>query len=207
MRKKFVYICSPCRGDYENNIKYAKFYCSQIMKECPDVIPIAPHVYFTQFLDDKKPTERSLGMEAGLALLDMCDEIWVYGLQNPSEGMQAEIDYALKNGIKIRDGYDLEYDLSAETKRAEEELGDALLVLPSHVGRLNGVAAIESTTVRISGEVITELAQALKRNRGSDITVEATNNPHVESCVCCGEIIPEGRQVCPTCEAKGGPRK
>lgn len=23
-----------------------------------------------------------------------------------------------------------------------------------------------------------------------------------ERCVCCGEIIPEGRQVCPGCEAK-----
>lgn len=23
-----------------------------------------------------------------------------------------------------------------------------------------------------------------------------------DRCVCCGEIIPEGRQVCPTCEAK-----
>ena len=24
-----------------------------------------------------------------------------------------------------------------------------------------------------------------------------------ERCVCCGEIIPEGRQVCPMCEKKG----
>ena len=23
-----------------------------------------------------------------------------------------------------------------------------------------------------------------------------------ERCICCGEIIPEGRQVCPNCEAK-----
>lgn len=25
-----------------------------------------------------------------------------------------------------------------------------------------------------------------------------------ERCICCGEIIPEGRQVCPNCEEKGG---
>lgn len=203
MSKKLIYICSPCRGDYEKNISKALGYCRVVMKNYPDVIPIAPHVYFTQFLDDTKPNERSLGMEAGLALLDMCDEIWVYGLNNPSEGMQAEIDYALKNGIKIRDGF----DHNNGAMDPEEELGDALLVLPSHVGNLNGVAAIESTTVRISGEVIMELAQTLRRNRGSDITVEATNNPHVESCVCCGEIIPEGRQMCPTCEAKWGTRE
>ena len=26
------------------------------------------------------------------------------------------------------------------------------------------------------------------------------NNTGVETCVCCGEIIPEGRQMCPSCE-------
>ena len=25
-----------------------------------------------------------------------------------------------------------------------------------------------------------------------------------ERCICCGDIIPEGRQVCPICEAKWG---
>ena len=24
-----------------------------------------------------------------------------------------------------------------------------------------------------------------------------------DGCVCCGEYVPEGRQVCPTCEKKG----
>ena len=168
MSKKLVYICSPCRGDYEKNIREARGYCEVVIKNYPDVVPIAPHVYFTQFLDDTNPTERSLGMEAGLALLDMCDEIWVYGLKNPSAGMQAEIDYALKNGIKIRDGF----DHNNGAKDPEEELGDALLVLPSHTGNLNGVAAIESTTVRISGELIMDLAQGLRRNRGHDMTVE-----------------------------------
>ena len=27
----------------------------------------------------------------------------------------------------------------------------------------------------------------------------------VDRCVCCGEIIPEGRQVCPKCEVKNEP--
>lgn len=106
MSKKLVYICSPYSGDRDKNTMAAHCFCRIAMNHYPDVIPIAPHIYFTQFLDDTDPTERSLGMEAGLALLDMCDEMWVYGLQNPSEGMQAEIDYALKNGIKIRDGFD-----------------------------------------------------------------------------------------------------
>ena len=24
--------------------------------------------------------------------------------------------------------------------------------------------------------------------------------PDVDRCVCCGEIVPEGRQICPQCE-------
>ena len=51
--------------------------------------------------------------------------------------------------------------------------GDALIVLPSHVGNLNGVAAIESTTVRINGEMILDLAIELRRHPGHDITLEA----------------------------------
>lgn len=168
MSKKLVYICSPCRGDYEKNLREARGYCEVVMMCYPDVIPIAPHVYFTQFLDDRDPTQRSLGMEAGLTLLDMCDEIWVYGLQNPSEGMQAEIDFALKKGIKIRDGFD--HDNGANER--EGELGDALFVFPHNTGKLDGVAAIESTTVRVSGEAIMNMAKELRRHRGYDISVE-----------------------------------
>lgn len=103
MKKKLVYICSPCRG-ITANIQLARIYCAKVMREHPDVIPIAPHVYFTQFLDDAVPTERSLGMEAGLALLEMCDELWVYGIGQESEGMTAEIKRAQELGIPVKDG-------------------------------------------------------------------------------------------------------
>lgn len=168
MRKKFVYICSPCRGDMEKNITKAQGYCREAVELYPDVVPIAPHVYCTQFLDDTNPDERAVGMEMGIALLDMCDELWVYGIENPSEGMQREIKYATEHGITIRD--------TAEIYKAaglpEEPLGDALIVLPSHTGNLNGIAAIESTTVRISGEVVMEMAKELRKHRGRDVTVE-----------------------------------
>ena len=45
-----------------------------------------------------------MAMEAGLQLLRMCSEIWVFGLDHPSEGMQAEIAFAIRHGIPIRDG-------------------------------------------------------------------------------------------------------
>lgn len=105
MQKKLVYICSPLRGNIKRNIAHAREYCELTMQHYPDVIPIAPHIYFTQFLDDTIPAERSKGMEAGLVLLEKCDEVWVFGINYPSEGMEREIEYAKAHGIPVRDGY------------------------------------------------------------------------------------------------------
>lgn len=58
MRNRLIYICSPLRGDIEKNIQKAQGYCREAVDLWPDVIPIAPHVYCTQFLDDTIPQER-----------------------------------------------------------------------------------------------------------------------------------------------------
>lgn len=105
MSKKLVYICSPFRGNYEDNTENAMSYCRVIMRHCPDVIPIAPHLYFPRFLCDTDEDERKLGMDAGIALLDNCSEMWVFGIDKPSEGMRAEIEHAKKYGTPIRDGF------------------------------------------------------------------------------------------------------
>lgn len=105
MSKKLVYICSPLRGDYENNMENAMAYCSVAMKHLPDVVPIAPHIYFPRFLDDTNEEERELGMAAGIALLDKCDELWAFGLENPSEGMEREIEHATERGIPVLNGF------------------------------------------------------------------------------------------------------
>ena len=97
---KIVYICSPLRGDYERNIKRAKCLCRKAAIE-HNVIPIAPHIYFTQFLDDANADERQLGMDLGLELLERCDEVWVDVIDDPSEGMNAEIALAKSLGIPV----------------------------------------------------------------------------------------------------------
>jgi len=94
---KHVYICSACRGDYERNMTAARRYCRQALEAC--VIPIAPHLYFTQFLNDADPDDRALGMSAGLELLKLCSEVWVFG--EPSEGMLAEIAAAHELGLPM----------------------------------------------------------------------------------------------------------
>lgn len=64
---KKVYICSPCRGDYENNIQRAKeFSRAAVERGC---IPITPHIYLTQFMDDTIPAERELALGMGRELV------------------------------------------------------------------------------------------------------------------------------------------
>lgn len=60
---KKVYICSPCRGDYENNIQRAKEYSRAAVEK--GVIPVTPHIYLTQFMDDNVPEERELALKKG----------------------------------------------------------------------------------------------------------------------------------------------
>lgn len=97
IKNKKIYVCSPLRGDIENNIEMAKLYCTYIVREF-GYIPLAPHIYFTQFLDDNIDSEREFGIRAGLSLLPTCDELWYFG-RNITKGMTEEIDLAMKLGL------------------------------------------------------------------------------------------------------------
>lgn len=96
---KFVYICSPLKGDVERNIRRAYGYCRFAVKE--GVLPFAPHAMFSGFLDDAIPEERQVGMVLGLELLKVCSELWVIG-KKISEGMQGEIEVAQQLNIPIK---------------------------------------------------------------------------------------------------------
>lgn len=98
-RMKLTYICSPCRGDYEKNIIKAQEYCREAMND--GLLPLAPHVYFTQFVDDTNPEERKLGLRCGLQLLRHCQLIRVYGCK-VSAGMYDEIQLAGVLDIEIQ---------------------------------------------------------------------------------------------------------
>ena len=97
---KKIYVCSRLAGDIENNIEKAKGYARFVVKEC-GAIPIAPHIYFTQFLDDNLPEDKAFGILAGLMLLSDCDELWYFG-DSISQGMVREIIAAKEQGIPVR---------------------------------------------------------------------------------------------------------
>lgn len=164
MRKCLIYICSPCRGDVEKNITKAQGYCREAVELFPDVIPIAPHVYFTQFLDELNPDERALGMDMGIALLDICDELWVYGIENPSEGMSREIEYAKEHEIPIRDAA----EVYRQGQQEEQPIGELLLHLPEEN---EAEDATDHAVIHLPYDLLEFITKQLRRNRGSDCLI------------------------------------
>ena len=64
-------------------------------------LPLAPHLYFTQFLEDGDEKEREEGMALGMRWLAVSDELWVFG-ERISKGMSIEIEKAKRKGQPIR---------------------------------------------------------------------------------------------------------
>lgn len=93
-----IYVASPLSGDIEGNIKRANEYCKFVVAN--QAIPFAPHAFFTGFLNDEIPEERSIGMFLGKELLKKCDALWAFcDSEEPSAGMREEI--VLANELKI----------------------------------------------------------------------------------------------------------
>lgn len=97
IKNNWVFICSPFKGDIENNVKVAKRICRVAIEM--EYLPIAPHLYFTQFLDEDN--DRWLGMNMGRDLLRKCSEVWVIG-EKITEGMMEEINTARRENIPIK---------------------------------------------------------------------------------------------------------
>lgn len=97
--RPIVYICSPYSGDVERNTENARRYSRfAVDQHC---LPITPHIYFTQFMNDEIPDERETALFMNLVLMSKCAELWVFG-DVISKGMKAEIDRAKRKHMKIR---------------------------------------------------------------------------------------------------------
>ncbi len=106
---KRVFICSPLRPvgeteeerqkDLHRNRQLARFACRYATEH--GCMPLAPHLYFTEFLSDDDPADREQGIWYGLKWLEDCDEIWVIE-RRITEGMKREIRTARKRGMKER---------------------------------------------------------------------------------------------------------
>ena len=95
-----TYICSPYKGDVEQNLQNARRYCAFALSQ--GALPIAPHLLFPQFLGAEETEEtRELALHMGLILLTKCKELWFFG-DTISEGMKREISRARWRGMIVR---------------------------------------------------------------------------------------------------------
>lgn len=96
---KIVYICSPFRGDTETNIANAQKYSRFAVEQ--GILPITPHLLFPQFMNDDSPEERKQAMDFNQTILNLCQEVWVFGNTN-TVGMAFEVAFAKKAGIALK---------------------------------------------------------------------------------------------------------
>ena len=95
-----VYVCSPYRGNVEENVNKAREY-SRFTFNMKN-IPITPHLLYPQFLNDDDLFERNIAIhKINYVLLGLCKEMWVFG-DDITEGMQREILVAKKRKKPIR---------------------------------------------------------------------------------------------------------
>ena len=106
---KKIFVCSPYRplsgteksrkAELESNVFRAKTAC-RILTTL-GFMPLAPHLYFTTFLEDEVKRERENGIRLGLQWLEEADEVWVFG-DTISEGMAVEIARAKELDKPVR---------------------------------------------------------------------------------------------------------
>ena len=96
-KNRFAYICSPYRDNPRVNVMRARQYCRFAISK--GRIPLAPHLYFPQFMSEAAERERAMSMNC--ELLKLCGEVWVFG-DKITEGMAMEIAHAVRLRKKIR---------------------------------------------------------------------------------------------------------
>lgn len=102
-RPPVVYVCAPYKGENmrhrEQNIQDARMYALHVLNH--GGIPYAAHLAVCGFLDDAIPAERQAGIAVDHAMMDLCDEIWVFG-DTVSSGMSGEIETFKRAGKPVR---------------------------------------------------------------------------------------------------------
>lgn len=126
---KLVYIASPYAGDVEGNVAFAKAACRYAAVK--GYTPVAVHLMYPQFLDDRVPKEREAGLKMGRRVLAACEEIWLCG-ERMSAGMKVEEAEAKRLGIPIRkvpSSAICSFQKQIEGQRREESAGMEAMTL------------------------------------------------------------------------------
>ena len=98
---KIVVIISPYSGNVEENVAYARACLFDSLMR--DEAPFAPHLLYTQALDDDQPEHRRRGMAAGHKIMRRADLAVVYLDHGKSDGMLEDIQYARQHKIPLEE--------------------------------------------------------------------------------------------------------
>jgi hypothetical protein len=93
---KRVFISHPYKDDPKGNKKRVDTICRELA-ERDDILPISPLHLFSFMENDEKREEI---LQVCFRLIDICDEVWIYG---NSEGCRKEKMHALLKGKKVID--------------------------------------------------------------------------------------------------------
>lgn len=89
---ELVYVCSPYRGDVRLHKEYARLIAKTVIDG--GCIPIVPHLYITEVLNDNIPADREQGMKMCLELVERCSFVMVGERFGITDGMKREIEKA-----------------------------------------------------------------------------------------------------------------
>ena len=94
-----VVIESPYAGDTDVNLEYL----DNCIRDClvRGETPYASHLMLTSALDDMIPSERMLGIEAGMQMAKVCEYVVAYVDHGESPGMVIAINRHLKEGRQV----------------------------------------------------------------------------------------------------------
>ena len=126
---KLLYIAGPYRAktsaEVVGNINFAWLVALEVVRTCPDVFPVVPHLN-TQHMDGAAPDQYFL--DGTMELLKRCDAILAIGDYRKSAGTLAELEYAAKKGMPMfqsvtgvkwwnEDGFVIKDDMRKEMER------------------------------------------------------------------------------------------
>lgn len=94
-RPETVYICHSFGSDPHGNADRVRKICRWFARQ--GYLPLAPHIYLPQFLDEA--TEREKTMDLCRRLIALADELLVFG--EPTAGMKMEIEEAERMGVPV----------------------------------------------------------------------------------------------------------
>lgn len=114
-----IYVCSPFRGeggcetvrklDEEHNCRFVESICCSLARLDKRITVFAPHRFFPLFLSDTVHEERWAGINSGLDIMSLFDEVWFVlpaWRRIPSEGMRHELEAAQRLGKRVILAYD-----------------------------------------------------------------------------------------------------